>query len=119
MSSASIWSRAPKTVREVQKTTVSTITMDVNNITVSTVHNPKTRENLKINEEKTSNIQQKQELLPLVVQPGQKCKHGKWQPEPAETIRANTWTCYECTFICSICGLNSVGLCDSYDCRNV
>jgi hypothetical protein len=60
--------------------------------------------------------QQQQEEVPSIIPAGQKCGHGKWQPEPVETLRAKKWTCYECTFVCSKCGQNSVGLCDSYDC---
>lgn len=47
---------------------------------------------------------------------GEKCKHKKWQPEVVETVRAKKWTCYDCVFVCSKCGLNTVGICDSYDC---
>lgn len=101
MSSSSIWLKAPKSVR--QPPTEGTTHTLKNAFTVE-------------ERQKQQQQQQQQRNYSGTVPAGQKCIHGKWQPEAIETVRAKAWTCYECTFICAKCGLNSVGLCDSYDC---
>jgi hypothetical protein len=106
MSSVSIWSKAPKSVREPAPQILET-------------GNP-TNESQRVfivdYTQKQDQKKQVKKVFPGIIPAGQKCMHGKWQPEAIETIRAKAWTCYECTFVCSKCGLNSVGLCDSYDC---
>jgi len=92
----SIWSMAPKSVRQASSTA------------------SKLNENFQNEQQQAKPV--KQPVVPSIIPAGQKCGHGKWQPEPVETLRAKKWTCYECTFVCSKCGQNSVGLCDSYDC---
>jgi len=96
-----IWSKAPKTIRE---STTSALFLAA-------------REEIAISKQQQKQVQQKE--FPKVIPAGQKCRHGKWQPEPAETERAKAWTCYDCAFECAICGLTSVGLCSRYECRNV
>lgn len=103
---AAIWSNAPKTIRESTRAGLFQVA----------------KEEIEINNQKQlhqSQQQQQTKDFPKVIPAGQKCRHGKWQPEPAETELAKAWTCYDCTFECAICGLTSVGLCDSNECRNV
>jgi len=77
---------------------------------------------LTLDQQQSQQQQQQQTRAPTLLQikgavpAGHRCNHGKWQPEPAETTEAKKYTCYECTFVCSKCGENSVGLCDSYEC---
>jgi hypothetical protein len=107
MSSVSIWSKAPKSVR-LPPTIPETVTS--NNIDGQRIFV------VDDNSQKITNKNPAKNTFPGIIPAGQKCSHGKWQPEAAETVRAKKWTCYECSFVCSKCGLNSVGLCDSYDC---
>jgi hypothetical protein len=103
MSSSSIWSKAPQSIRQPPPEG-----------TTSALKNTFVVEERQKQETKQKPMQQRN--YSGTVPAGQKCIHGKWQPEAIETVRAKVWTCYECTFICAKCGLNSVGLCDSYDC---
>ena len=104
---ATIWSKAPKTIRE--STTSALFQVAKEELAISSQQQ----------QQKQSQQQLQQKEFPKVIPAGQKCRHGKWQPEPAETERAKAWTCYDCAFECAICGLTSVGLCTSYECRNV
>jgi hypothetical protein len=106
MSSVSIWSNAPKSVRQAQENTPVQL-KDSQRVFVVEDCSQKKKEGKQANEHT---------IFPDVIPAGQKCKHGKWQPEAVETVRAKKWTCYECTFVCSKCRLNSIGICDSYDC---
>jgi hypothetical protein len=108
MSSVSIWSNAPKSVRQAvpQESTSAALKDSQRTFIIDDCSQKKK------GDQKTS----EQRIFPEVIPAGQKCKHGKWQPEAVETIRAKQWTCYECTFVCSKCRLNSIGICDSYDC---
>lgn len=108
MSAVSIWSNAPKSVRQpAPQESTSAALKDSQRTFVIDDNSQKKKVNQKTNEQHT---------FPDVIPAGQKCKHGKWQPEAVETTRAKNWTCYECTFVCSKCRLNSIGICDSYDC---
>jgi len=100
MSAASIWSKAPKSVRQPNESTMSCLKESQRTFIV----------------DDSSQKKKEEKIFPDIIPAGQKCRHGKWQPEAAETNRAKQWTCYECTFVCSKCKLNSVGICDSYDC---
>lgn len=91
----SIWSAAPQSVRQGHSTVSHLVNKEQQCLTALTAQQ-----------------QQQKGVVPA----GHKCRHGKWQPEPAETAEAKKYTCYECTFICSKCGENSAGLCDSYEC---
>lgn len=106
MSSVSIWSNAPKSVRQAQENTTVQLKDSQRVFIVEDCSQKK----------KGGKQAIEQKIFPDVIPAGQKCKHGKWQPEAVETVRAKKWTCYECTFVCSKCMLNSVGICDSYDC---
>lgn len=106
MSSVSIWSNAPKSVRQAVTQESTTAALKDSQRTFL-IDDNSMKKNHKTNEQNT---------FPDVIPAGQKCKHGKWQPEAVETTRAKKWTCYECTFVCSKCRLNSIGICDSYDC---
>jgi len=104
--SAAVWSKAPKSIRQ-PPPKPETEQSDNNTKRTFVIENGNQTNTVK---------KQAPKIFLSVIPPGQKCRHDKWQPEAIETVRAKAWTCYECTFECAKCGLNSVGLCDSYDC---
>jgi len=113
-----IWSKAPKTIRE--STTASLFLVAKEEYTIGSQQLSQQKAHLQQQQQQQKQQQQQQQKeFPKVIPAGQKCRHGKWQPEPAETELAKAWTCYDCAFECTICGLTSVGLCNTYECRNV
>lgn len=111
-----IWSKAPKTIRE--STTTSLFLAAKEELVIG--NQQLSQQNVHLQQKQHQQKQQQQQKeFPKVIPAGQKCRHGKWQPEPAETELAKAWTCYDCAFECTICGLTSVGLCTTYECRNI
>lgn len=110
----SIWSAAPPAVK---CSTASHLVSSFNELTLEQGQAQSLSQyiaGLQQKKQKQQSLQQ--QPTKGVVPAGHRCSHGKWQPEPAETTEAKKYTCYECAFVCSKCGENSVGLCDSYGC---